>query len=85
MAVAATYVLSVLLYGGSMAKSPRINFVVPYELRKRLERVCAETGMPLSLVIRKALDGYLSFCEEKFEQEGSSFNVNSDKRGRYWK
>ena len=68
-----------------MARTPRFNFVLPEELRKRLNRVCAETGMPISLVLRKALDGYLSFCEEKLKQDGASLNIDSDVRGRYWK
>lgn len=68
-----------------MPASPRINFVLTEELRKRLDRVCEETGMPLSLVIRKALDGYLSFCEDKMAQAGASFNIEADTRGRYWK
>lgn len=68
-----------------MARSPRINFALPYELRRRIERVCEQTGMPISLVIRKALDGYLAFCEEKFKQDGASFDMSDDKRGKYWK
>lgn len=68
-----------------MPASPRINFVLTEELRSRLDRVCKETGMPLSLVIRKALDGYLSFCEDKMAQAGGSFNIEADTRGRYWK
>ena len=68
-----------------MAKSPRINFVLPYELKRRVERVCSETGMPISLVVRKALEGYLAFCEEKFKQDGVSFNMEPDRHGRYWK
>lgn len=68
-----------------MAKSPRINFVLPFELRKRVDAVSKQTGMPLSLVIRKALEGYLAFCEEKFKQDGASFNMEPDRHGRYWK
>ena len=58
-----------------MPASPRINFVLTEELRSRLDKVCKETGMPLSLVIRKA----------KMAQAGGSFNIEADTRGRYWK
>ena len=68
-----------------MAKSPRINFVLPFELRKRIDAVSKETGMPLSMVIRKALEGYLTFCEEKILKGEGFTNVTADSRGRYWK
>lgn len=67
-----------------MPVSPRMNVVLTEELRKRMDRVCKETGMSISLLMRKALNGYLDFCEEKIK-DGSTMDVNPDVKGRYWK
>lgn len=67
-----------------MATSKRVQVVLPETLYKRLLETTKKTSMPQSLIIRKALNGYLNFCDT-WTDSANKLDTTPDVAGKYWK